>query len=623
MNASQGSLPPGPRPVVDEGPAALVAALEEAPSALWFVTGPEQRTVWANARARALGAAPYDLPVVGGRPVADLVASVLRTGRPQTLTGVLDEEGPPVTVAVRPLAAGPDPGAVLVLEGGLVPDDAEDRVGSPPPAPPVDPVGEAQLSLLPPSLPLLPDVRLSGSYHPATSARAAGGDWYDAVPLGHGRLALVIGDAVGHGVPAAAAMSRLRGAMRSSALRDPAPAAVLGALDDFAAQMDDVQGASVFYAVLDVATGALAFAAAGHPPPLLVHADGRTTYLPVSARPPLGTLPGAATPVSRAQLEPGATLVLYSDGAVAAAGPPPSEGLGRLSGVARAALADPAALDAEAVAGLASRIAAGLLTADGRPDDVAVLVAHRRSRSVEPLQLDLLAVPSALPAVRRRLSAWLTALGMGEQDRVGVMVAVGEACANAAEHAYRDTEPGPMRVTAAVDVDGVLTVTVHDEGTWRPPDRDPGDRGRGLLIMRQLVDGMVVRGEHGTTVTLRTRLRQSPDEEPEHPVGGTGASVVVDRTGGSPVVHAAGDVDLVGAEQLRIRLLEASHGGTVRVELDLTAVTLFSSAAVRVVLAVAAIAESEGWRLVVHAPDGGVTRHILEVSGMQRLVELR
>jgi anti-anti-sigma factor len=212
---------------------------------------------------------------------------------------------------------------------------------------------------------------------------------------------------------------------------------------------------------------------------------------------------------------------------------------------------------------------------------------------------------------------------MGEQDRVGVTVAVGEACANAAEHAYRGTEPGPMRVTAAVDVDGVLTVTVADEGTWRPPDRDPGDRGRGLLIMRQLVDGMVVRGEHGTTVTLRTRLRQTPEEEPQHPVGGSGAAVVVDRDGGSPVVRAAGDVDSVSAEQLRIRLLEASHGGTVRVELDLTAVTLFSSAAVRVVLAVAAIAEAEGWRLGVHAPAGGVTRHILEVSGLERLVELR
>jgi anti-anti-sigma factor len=618
MNASQGSLPPGPRPVVDEGPAALVAALEEAPAALWFVTGPQQRTVWANARARALGPSPDSLPVVGGRPVADLVADVLHTGRAQTVTGVLDD-GQTVTVAVRPLATGPDPGAVLVVEGG------EEAVGAPlpPAAAPPDTVGEAQLSLLPPSLPLLPDVRLSGSYHPATSVRSAGGDWYDAVPLGHGRIALVTGDAVGHGVPAAAAMSRLRGAMRSSALRDPAPAAVLAALDDFAAQMDDVQGASVFYAVLDAATGALTFAAAGHPPPLLVDADGSSTYLTVTPRPPLGTLPGTATPVARAQLEPGATLVLYSDGALAAAGPPPSQGLERLSEVTRAALADPAALDGDAEVGLAARIAGGVLDPGDRPDDVAVLVVHRRARSVEPLHLELLAVPQALPAVRRRLGAWLIALGMGEQDRVGVMVAVGEACANAAEHAYRDTEPGPVQVTAAVDVDGVLTVTVRDEGTWRPPDRDPGDRGRGLLIMRQLVDGMVVRGEHGTTVTLRTRLRQTPDTEPEHPVGGSGATVVVDRDGGSPVVRAAGDVDMVSAEQLRIRLLEASHGGTVRVELDLTGVTLFSSAGVRVVLAVAAIAEAERWRLVVHAPAGGVTRHVLEVSGLQRLVELR
>src|SRR4029453_154646 len=127
---------------------------------------------------------------------------------------------------------------------------------------PADVVEQAQLSLLPPSLPVLPDLRLSGSYHRATSATAAGGDWYDAVPLGAGRLALVIGDAVGHGVPAAGAMSRLRGAMRSTALRDPSPQVVLAALDDFAGQMDDVEGASVFYGVLDAGTGRLSYTAA-------------------------------------------------------------------------------------------------------------------------------------------------------------------------------------------------------------------------------------------------------------------------------------------------------------------------------------------------------------------------
>jgi len=229
-----------------------------------------------------------------------------------------------------------------------------------------------------------------------------------------------------------------------------------------------------------------------------------------------------------------------------------------------------------------------------------------------------------LPGVRRRLGSWLTGLGMGEQDRVGVMVAVGEACANAAEHAYRGSEPGPMSVSATVDVDGLLTVTIRDEGTWRPPDRDPGDRGRGLLIMRQLVDTVTLdERDRGTTITLTLRLRRTPDVDPDHPVSTSGAAVRVDRDGLRPVVSVTGAVDEVGAEQVRIRMLEASHGGTVPVELDLTAVTLFSSAAVRVVLAIARIARDEGWRLLVHAPEGGVTRHVLAISGLGGLVELR
>jgi anti-anti-sigma factor len=213
---------------------------------------------------------------------------------------------------------------------------------------------------------------------------------------------------------------------------------------------------------------------------------------------------------------------------------------------------------------------------------------------------------------------------MGEQDRVGVMVAVGEACANATEHAYQGVEPGPVSVSAHVDVDGVLTVVVRDQGSWRPPDRDPGDRGRGLLIMRQLVDTVTLDEQNrGTTVTLSLRLRRSPDVDPEHPVSTAGATVHVDRDGPRPIVSVAGAVDEPSAEQMRIRLLEASHGGTGRVELDLGAVTLFSSAAVRVVLAIARIGRDEGWRLVVHAPEGGVTRHILQISGLGGLVDLR
>ncbi|RBY98145.1 anti-anti-sigma factor [Blastococcus sp. TF02-8] len=587
----------------------MVAALDAAPHAVFLLRADTPVPVWLNARARELRDGADGLPEVAGRPVTDTVDAALRSGRPETVLGRLGAGGPRTSATARPLTVDGERAALLVLEeiDGNAADDLH----------------RAQLSLLPPSLPMLPDLRLSGSYHRATDSSAAGGDWYDAIPLGKGRLALVVGDAVGHGVAAAGAMSRLRGALRSTLLRESDPAAVLATLDAFAAQMEDIEGTSIFYGVLDAGTGRLVYSAAGHPAPLVVGADGAIVWLDVTPRPPLGSLPGAPAPVHEALVPHGATLVLFSNGAVAGADEPPTVALDRLGQVSREVLAAPESLDAEAAAGIADAVAEGVRQPQGWLDDVAVLVVHRRATAQEEFRLDLTAVPQALPGVRRRLNAWLTALGMGEQDRVGVMVAVGEACANAAEHAYSGVEPGPMTVTAHVDVDGVLTVTVHDEGTWRPPDRDPGDRGRGLLIMRQLVDGVTLADDHGTTVTLSFRLRQTPDADLDTPRAVEGIDIEVDRDGQRPVVRARGAIDGLCAEQLRIRLLEASHGGAAPMELDLTGVTLFSSAAVRVVLAMARIARGEGWRLVVHAPEGGVTRHVLEISGLDGLVELR
>ena len=617
MSASSGSPPPTTDSPVSAGAAALVSAMEAASAAIYCVTAAFE-PVWMNARARSLGSSIAELPPVDGRDLVQVIAEVIATGRSETFGGTVGGDGPQATVMVRPIAVDGGSGAMLVLESADTANEASLWRVVP------DLVEQAQLSLLPPSLPLLPDLRLSGSYSRASSASAAGGDWYDAVPLGEGRVALVVGDAVGHGMPAAAAMGRLRGAMRSSTLQDPAPGAVLTALDAFAVQMDDVEGASVFYCVLDAGTGRLVYTAAGHPAPLLVSPDGTTSFLPVVPRPPLGILPDSGVPVSELVLDQGATLVLFSNGAVAGAGADPTEALDRLAAVARDVLAVPGALEVTASAGLAGAIAEGVRQPQGWPDDVAVLVAHRRATALEPFSLDLVAVPAALPGVRRRLGSWLSALGMGEEDSVGVMVAVGEACANAAEHAYRGSDPGPMSVTAHVDADGVLTVTVRDEGTWRRPDQDPGDRGRGLLIMRQLVDDVVLHEDRsGTAVTLTTRLRRTPDEEPDPALTIPGATIEVDRAGPRPVVRAGGPVDQASAEQLRIRLLEASHGGTVPVELDLRGVSLFSSAAVRVVLAIARISGDEGWRLVVHTAEGSLSRHVLEISGLGDLVDLR
>ncbi len=233
MNTSQESPTSGPAPVDDAGGAALVAALETSSTAIWCLAGPGLAPVWSNARARDLGTATGDLAAVTGHRVAELAGEVARSGHAETVHGAPDPDGRAATVVLQPLQVHGQPGVLVLLEAHHT-DCQHVAVAQ------GDVVDQVQHSLLPPALPLLPDVRLSGSYHRASSVHAAGGDWYDAVPLGRGRLALVVGDAVGHGVPAAGAMSRLRGAMRSVSLRDPSPSAVVAAMDAFACLMDDV-----------------------------------------------------------------------------------------------------------------------------------------------------------------------------------------------------------------------------------------------------------------------------------------------------------------------------------------------------------------------------------------------
>ena len=603
-----GPTPAPPLPARAPAEARLLEALGSSPWALWAVTA--EGVLWANARARGLSGPDGALPRVGARELGELVRAAVDGGPLEGARGQLggpEAGGPSVVAQLWPLHVGAERGVLVVL----------DPAGSP--REDADLVGQVQHSLLPPNLPLLPSMRLSGSYHQASRAGSAGGDWYDAVSLGGGRLALVIGDAVGHGVPAAGAMGRLRGALRATAQHDPAPAAVLHALDDFSAGTGDVDGAAVFYGLLDAATGGFTYAAAGHPPPLLVHTDGSARPLPLVPRPPLGTVPGTTAEEGHVQLGLGETLVLYSDGALAALGGQPAEGMRRLAEASHRAVV---ALDDDADLELAETVAGMLRGRFDRPDDVAVLVAHRRATVTGPLELDLPALPSSLSGVRRRLGAWLASLGMGEQDRVGVLVAAGEACANSVEHAYPEGRDGRVHVRAGVDVDGLLTVVVRDEGRWRTPDREPGDRGRGLLIMRQMVDGVVLDDHDGTTVTLTVQLRRGAESDWEQPPG-TGEDVaVVDRSGELPVVVVTGAVDAGSAEQVRIRLLEASRGGTTRCVLDLTGASLFSSAGIRVVFAVARIAQAEGWRLGVRAPVTGVAAHVLQVSGVLPLVDL-
>jgi PAS domain S-box-containing protein len=173
-----------------------------------------------------------------------------------------------------------------------------------------------QRSLLPDVLPAVAGVELAATYQPGMEEARVGGDWYDAFALPDGRLAVVVGDVMGKGVTAAAGMGRMRSAVRALAYTDPSPRAVLTGLDRlFQATEGDEQITTLVYAVFEPASGTLVVGNAGHPPLVRTTADGRTGLdAPDGAGTPLGV------PEARSDrvlvLEPGDTLLAYTDGLV-------------------------------------------------------------------------------------------------------------------------------------------------------------------------------------------------------------------------------------------------------------------------------------------------------------------
>jgi serine phosphatase RsbU (regulator of sigma subunit) len=177
-----------------------------------------------------------------------------------------------------------------------------------------------------------------GRYQPAPSVLNAGGDWYDVVPLGDGRQALLVGDVVGHGVTAALAMGQLRTVGHALAGRVDGPAALLSELDVHVAGLTDVAFCTAACVFLDPAAGVLRYASAGHPPPLLRHPDGTVVRLTATA-PPLGLVR-----IRRAEhtlpVPAGSLVVLYTDGLVEVRDEVIDEGIDRLA--ATVATGDPA-----------------------------------------------------------------------------------------------------------------------------------------------------------------------------------------------------------------------------------------------------------------------------------------
>src|SRR4051794_33716345 len=238
---------------------------------------------------------------------------------------------------------------------------------------------ELQRSLLPAALPQLPGLAAGARYFAAGDGSQVGGDWYDAVIQPDGGLLLIVGDVAGRGIAAASTMGQLRSALRAYALDGHGPAALLERLNAFQVGLRNRGMTTVSLVRVDPTTAELRFARAGHPPALIVDAEGRATWLSDARGIPLGAVDDFPFTEGSAKLEPGSTLVLYSDGLVELRGEPLDVGLQRL---ALATAAAPDDLD-----GLCDGILAGTLANPSAVDDVTLLVlrmAGPRRRPAEP-----------------------------------------------------------------------------------------------------------------------------------------------------------------------------------------------------------------------------------------------
>ncbi|MFI6933769.1 SpoIIE family protein phosphatase [Streptomyces sp. NPDC050287] len=350
-----------------------------------------------------------------------------------------------------------------------------------------------QRSLLPQRLPEQDAVEVATRYLPAGARAGVGGDWFDVIPLSGARVALVVGDVVGHGIHASATMGRLRTAVRTLADIDLPPDELLTHLDDLVGRLaaeaegpgrsvagngqtgGDV-GATCLYAVYDPVSRRCVLARAGHPLPMLVSPDGTVELLDLPAGPPLG-LGGLPFESVETELPQGSLLALYTDGLVESrdTGTDIDAGVSRL----RQALTRPAA----SLEHLCDAVLAATLP--GRPvDDVALLVACTRA-----LDADRVATwtvppdPAVVAQTRKNAVDQLAVWGLTDIAFVTELI-VSELVTNAIRHA----EP-PIQLRLIRDRN--LICEVSDASNTAPHMRrartyDEG--GRGLLLVAHLTE---------------------------------------------------------------------------------------------------------------------------------------
>jgi anti-anti-sigma factor len=250
-------------------------------------------------------------------------------------------------------------------------------------------------------------------------------------------------------------------------------------------------------------------------------------------------------------------------------------------------------------------------------DDVALVAIRRAPVGSEPRRIRVPATADSVPVARAELRAWLAAIAAPADAAGDVLLAVGEAVANAIEHAYREGDAGDVELALTQPEPGVVVITVSDRGGWKEPVVAE-HRGRGFGLMRVLMQEVVVdRGSGGTTVTMRRRVALRDEallEAGPLPPDPLGYEVTV----AYGVARLTGEVDLRTAEEIQNRLLDAIEGDSLTV--DLSGVGHLDSAGARMLLVVA---ERLAGRLIVVAPAGTPPRRTLALSGLEDLLDVR
>ena len=341
-----------------------------------------------------------------------------------------------------------------------------------------------QRSLLPHEPPAHAAVEAAYRYLPADTEAGVGGDWFDVLPLACGRVGLVVGDVIGHGLRAAATMGRLRTAVHTLADLDLPPDELLAHLDDLVQRLADeaetahpyaaegVVGATCLYGVYDSVTRRATFASAGHPPPALAHRDKPVEFCDIPTGPPLG-VGGMPFEAVECDIPDDCVLALYTDGLITASSTDPDIGLARLSFT----LAHPDR-PLEEITGTLERI----LLPDHPPDDVAFLVARPRPLPVGNVASWKLAFAPETAGRARALSSERLAQWGLEDLTFSAELIVSELVTNAIRHGR-----GPVSLRL-IRTESRLICAVSDGSSTSPHMRRAKvveEGGRGLFLVAQ------------------------------------------------------------------------------------------------------------------------------------------